>query len=463
MEVSKKLSTEYDPNELEELLPLYYRMLFPSRLFYKWLSYGETDAAGEFGSCLVSQISLLIVYFDNSDFSSRCVKPIMTGKNNKDSYFQRREFSFTLPGDIYIRYQSFKNDIELSKALSQKKPIKIDIGAVFSGNPKDMKKGLIGIKAEHREFIFDIDMTDYDEVRTCCKGADLCKKCWPFLSVAAQILNDCLTKHFGFKNLLWVYSGRRGIHCWVCDEDARSLSIEARSAVADYFTVIDGGQYMSKKVTLDRSANAHNHPLIRQALYRIDHIFDSLIVKDQDLFGNRKKLNEIVSWASGSKLRETIQLEILDAVNMNKPGAEIWKRINAAASRHNRDFKTIEGDVYLMEVKLQLCYPRLDINVTKGLNHLLKAPFCIHPKTGRVCVPFDVKTVDLFNPMKVPIVKDVIQQLDDEKRATTEGDNRLVMKTDMKESILIFEKFVNGLVKERVESRIQEKDSQMEF
>ena len=57
------------------------------------------------------------------------------------------------------------------------------------------------------------------------------------------------------------------------------------------------------------------------------------------------------------------------------------------------------------EIMLQYTYPRLDIEVTKGLNHLLKAPFCVHPKTGRVCVPIDPRAADKFDPITVPTVR----------------------------------------------------------
>ena len=44
---------------------------------------------------------------------------------------------------------------------------------------------------------------------------------------------------FGFNHILWVYSGRRGVHCWVADKIAMSLTNEARSAVVQYFSLVE--------------------------------------------------------------------------------------------------------------------------------------------------------------------------------------------------------------------------------
>lgn len=74
----------------------------------------------------------------------------------------------------------------------------------------------------------------------------------------------------------------------------------------------------------------------------------------------------------------------------------------------------------LMRTKLEIIfahtYPRLDIEVSKKMNHLLKAPFCVHPKTGKVCIPIDPETAWDFDVEAVPTVWQLITELNDSKR-----------------------------------------------
>ena len=64
------------------------------------------------------------------------------------------------------------------------------------------------------------------------------------------------------------------------------------------------------------------------------------------------------------------------------------------------------------DIILQYTYPRIDVEVSKHRNHLLKAPFCVHPKTGRICVPLDPASIDSFDPERVPTVGQLLQELD---------------------------------------------------
>ena len=45
-----------------------------------------------------------------------------------------------------------------------------------------------------KEFVLDIDMTDYDDIRNCCTGAAICSKCWIFMTAAVKVIHETLTR-----------------------------------------------------------------------------------------------------------------------------------------------------------------------------------------------------------------------------------------------------------------------------
>ena len=57
---------------------------------------------------------------------------ILVSQSFKKDVFERREFTFTLEGDIYIRFLCFKNEVELKNEILKAIPIKIDIGAIYN-------------------------------------------------------------------------------------------------------------------------------------------------------------------------------------------------------------------------------------------------------------------------------------------------------------------------------------------
>jgi DNA primase small subunit len=63
------------------------------------------------------------------------------------------------------------------------------------------------------------------------------------------------------------------------------------------------------------------------------------------------------------------------------------------------------------DVILQYTYPRIDAEVSKHRNHLLKSPFVVHPGTGRVCVPVNPAVAEEFDPETVPTVGQLLHEL----------------------------------------------------
>ena len=328
-------------------------------------------------------------------------------------FFSCREWSFTIEDDIYIRYQSYKDKDEFTAAIQKRQPHKIDIGAVFTAPPKDHTT----IKPDkfhpvERELVFDIDMTDYDDVRTCCKEADICHRCWPFMTMAIKVVDKALRADFNFQHILWIYSGRRGVHCWVCDPCARELSNEARSAVVDYLSVHVKEQGDSEK--RKKNLFSQPHPMLRRAYEQLEPYFAQKIAdgKGQGLLATKKSYMKILNELPSDVIRK----DLYDAWESNESlsGFERWKQIKAATTAQNnesnaqakkRKINYADLENWRYELVFKYCYPRLDANVSKTQNHLLKSPFCVHPKTGRICIPIDPANADKFDPFTVPTVR----------------------------------------------------------
>ncbi|KAG2175915.1 hypothetical protein INT44_000393 [Umbelopsis vinacea] len=419
---SKLASMQAMENDPVILLRTFYNRFFPYKTYFNWLNYDTTP--------------------------------------NKN--FVQREFSFTLASDTYLRYNSFSDAEELRNEIERLQPVKIDIGAIYTAKPKDKKT--INPKAfqpVEKELVFDIDMTDYDEIRTCCSGGDICHKCWGFMTVAIKVIHAALKEDFGFKHILWVYSGRRGVHCWVCDERARKLNNEARSAIVSYLEVVKGGAEMSRKVKLPATL----HPSLTRSLDILRQYFLPLVVKDQGVFDDEKSwkkiLNIIPDQAVQAKLTE--RWEGTDA-----SGKSRWDDLRTELEK-NEYAKRKTGDKLNLiprDIIFQYTYPRLDDKVSTNINHLLKSPFCVHPKTQRVCVPINPDNCDQFDPFSVPTLQTLTKELESYNAANPkETEKRMADydKTSLKEYIGTFELFVDGLLKEALERKRAEASVSMEF
>ncbi|XP_008412397.1 DNA primase small subunit [Poecilia reticulata] len=425
------LSSDYDPACLPDLLPLYYRRLFPFAQYYRWLNYGGVQK----------------------------------------SYFQNREFSFTLKDDIYVRYQSFSSQSELEKEMQKMNPYKIDIGAVYSHRPNQhntVKSG--SFQALEKELVFDIDMTDYDDVRSCCSAADICSKCWTLMTIAIRILDRSLRQDFGFHHLLWVYSGRRGVHCWVCDEAARKLSAAARSAVAEYLSLIKGGEETVKKVVLTDPI----HPFIRESLTVVKRYFPQYALQDQNILGRKESEEKVLALVP-----EDVKKELQEIFQEERNPERRWRHIEAQAKKKQTTAK--KRQYFEKEIMLQYCYPRLDVNVSKGVNHLLKSPFSVHPKTGRISVPIDLKDVEKFDPFAVPTISLICEELDrpmadedeakleDAKGKENEQDStekrkiRDYKRTSLAKYVKYFDQFLAGMTDSWKGKLLRQSDLQKEF
>eukprot|EP00178_Gracilaria_changii_P013564 TRINITY_DN3829_c0_g2_i2.p1 TRINITY_DN3829_c0_g2~~TRINITY_DN3829_c0_g2_i2.p1 ORF type:complete len:461 (+),score=143.77 TRINITY_DN3829_c0_g2_i2:458-1840(+) len=390
--------------DLPAKLRWYYARLFPIELFTRWLSLG-------------------------------CAQKL-----------SHREISFTLVGDIYIRWKSFGDQQQLLKELTTTAPVKIDIGAVYNHEPAQRHARQLPLSAEQKELVFDIDMTDYEHVVAHAPTAhaasptQLCDHNWHYMALAARVIDDTLRQDFGFRNILWVYSGRRGIHCWVGDQRARQLSNEQRAALVEYVQLRFDGRHAHASFTPPL------HPMLRRAKRLCEPLFKRLL-QQQQLLHNAAAVTHMLQHIPNAPLRAHIAQRVAP---LHGDAPRTWQRIESELAKAARHDYALRGCADAL--MLRYTYPRLDVNVSRELGHLLKAPFCVHPKSARVCVPFRVSDGEQWQPARMaPVLHELLAELDDGGADGAGEPRRGGARARLREAVLLFEQFVRQCEAEQLQ------------
>ena len=195
--------------------------------------------------------------------------------------------------------------------------------------------------------------------------------------------------------------------------------------------------------------------------------FSENILRDQDPWATPKGADTLLALLPNKTLVDSLKAEW---ATTERSSAQRWadiRTVNLGTSKRSTTNRKAEDKIResMEDVLLEYTYPRIDVNVSKGLNHLLKSPFVIHPGTGRVCVPIDTARLHEFDPLGVPTVHGLLREID-EYGGGEEGGEKVAdwEKTSLRPYVEYFRGFVAGLLKdEGGVKRERDGDEKMEF
>jgi DNA primase small subunit len=258
----------------------------------------------------------------------------------------------------------------------QSPPERIEIGPIHQDADR---KTLHRHKTLRRHLVFDLDIEDDVYYRVCgCVGKKLvCSDCWVYARVGMLCLMYILKNEYGYKYIMPVYSGRRGVHVWVLDHEAASLLSTDREAIMDRIDVAEAHQSVYE-------------PILKPAF------------------------NVFVENQNQTPLDHANIAQVVDGVlpSFNIEMMAVWSQSDVGHVKKIEQTRKLLDDAaykkFMRSMAYRLLWPRLDRPVTVAMNHCTKAPFVIHPETKRVSVPIPPRRLNTWVPNEAPRISQVI-------------------------------------------------------
>lgn len=242
-----------------------------------------------------------------------------------------------------------------------------------------------------------------------------------------------------------------------------------------------------KKVNLPTDEKLH--PSLIRSLSILKEYFIPVILQNQSVLGTKAQYEKVLAllpepvrksleskWDTEMEVDSDEQKSSINSIERWKQisqvvAAEKEKVLDGIPGKQRNSSKVKDYNQCLRDIIFQYTYPRLDDKVSTHINHLLKSPFCVHPKTGRVCVPIDPDDCDNFDPFSVPTISQVIDELADYNRSHGENEDtenegarktKEWEKTSLKPYLRVFEKFLKGLEKEQA-AKLKDEANKLDF
>ena len=302
--------------------------------------------------------------------------------------FDKREFGFQVAKENsvkFIRNISFQSPEKLKEYILKTTPLAMYVGAIFSEGPNYFEqKSIQNLEWIRREFIFDIDLTEYDNVRPCsCKGKNMaCEYCWELINVSIKWIQETMQEDFGVKDIRWVFSGRRGVHAWILDRQMSFLDDEQRSAIVNYLTFFKGDGD-SAKISPTAKFNSRYRERVQNVI--IDSFFNHTSIDQLEKIGF-------------SKQRSNLLLNQRDKTGISNQFYSQFVYNGEKASSIVPSQKIPSREQINQNVLLRWS-PRLDTAVTIDTRRILRMPGSIHGESGKRVRFLDYDELDFFNPI----------------------------------------------------------------